>query len=236
MRQTATWNLCGDTYISHLVKSFSTLTDAERFLSGDNSATRGSGTSPTYKFYAVRNGRIPGIYTDWPSAQAQITGWMKPKYKCFSTRAEAQRFLGEAGRFTEDNEPSHMSYPTLDGTDVDYSEPYPKKPKRGLGAANSAGKLTKHFVEEYNPEHYEAGMGPLPPGAQDGFDPNILLDPKTGNVVYKTQAQKSATKLQAIRPTSDSVLRVFTDGSSLRNGQQGAFAGVGVYFGPNDQR
>ena len=61
------------------------------------------------KFYAVRSGRVPGIYTDWPSAQKQIVGWMKPKHKCFSTRAEAQRFLGEvdtgtSGESTEDSE------------------------------------------------------------------------------------------------------------------------------------
>ena len=31
-----------------------------------------------------------------------------------------------------------------------------------------------------------------------------------------------------------SILRIYTDGSSLRNGQAGARAGVGVYFGPQD--
>ena len=91
------------------------------------------------------------------------------------------------------------------------------------------------LVEE-SADNFEPGLGPLPPGAQDGFDPDILLDPKTGNVVYKSKAQKDATKLQAIGPTTDSMLRVFTDGSSLKNGQDGALAGVGVYFGPADNR
>ncbi|KAK5143037.1 hypothetical protein LTR04_002031 [Oleoguttula sp. CCFEE 6159] len=32
------------------------------------------------------------------------------------------------------------------------------------------------------------------------------------------------------------MLRIYTDGSSLGNGQRGAVAGVGVYFGPKDSR
>jgi ribonuclease HI len=64
-----------------------------------------------------------------------------------------------------------------------------------------------------------AGEGPLPPGAEDGFDPNVLLDPSTGKLVYKTVAKKAATKTQA-----------------AGNGTKLASAGVGVYFGPGDSR
>ena len=103
-------------------------------------------------------------------------------------------------------------------------------------AVNGTGKVAKPAAEEYDPELYEAGTGPLPPGAFDGFDPNILLDPRTGEIVYKTPAQKNATKLQAIAPSPDSMLRVHTDGSSLGNGKIGALSGVGVYFGPMDER
>jgi ribonuclease HI len=81
---------------------------------------------------------------------------------------------------------------------------------------------------------YAAGTGPLPPGAEDGFDPNVLLDPKTGKVVYKTQDQRTATKTNP--PGPPGMLRIYTDGSSLRNGTSFASAGVGVYFGPGDSR
>lgn len=103
-------------------------------------------------------------------------------------------------------------------------------------AVNGTGKVAKPAAEEYNPEIYEAGTGPLPPGAIDGFDPNILLNPRTGEVVYKTPTQKLATKLQAVAPSPESMLRVHTDGSSLGNGKVGALSGVGVYFGPMDER
>jgi ribonuclease HI len=81
---------------------------------------------------------------------------------------------------------------------------------------------------------FAPGDGPLPQGAEDGFDPNVLLDPATGKVVYKTTTQRAATKTQSTGIPG--MLRIYTDGSSLRNGTPLASAGVGVYFGPDDQR
>ena len=190
-----------------IVKSFPTLTDAEKFLNGEDPSPS-SGSKQTYKFYAVRSGRVPGIYTDWPTAQKQITGWSKPAHKCFSTRAEAQRFLEGDG--ANDDLIAQL-------------ESAAKKSKKG-----GKGKEAPDFT-------YEPGVG-LPVGAEDGFDPNILLQAGTGNVIIKGRAQKAATKLHSTGPVAGGMTRVYTDGSSLGNGKQGAFAGVGVYFGPADQR
>jgi hypothetical protein len=72
------------------------------------------------------------------------------------------------------------------------------------------------------------------PVAEDGFDPNVLLDPATGKVVYKTHEQKTATKTRPTGPPG--MLRIYTDGSALKNGRDSAAAGVGVFFGPGDTR
>ncbi len=45
------------------------------------------------KFYAIAAGRKPGIYTNWPAAQAQVMGFAGAKYKGFATRAEAEAWL-----------------------------------------------------------------------------------------------------------------------------------------------
>ncbi|EFW22435.1 ribonuclease H [Coccidioides posadasii str. Silveira] len=95
----------------------------------------------------------------------------------------------------------------------------------------TAEPLKDEFGNEYPP-----GTGPLPPGAEDGFDPNILLDPSTGRLVYKTPEQKAATKLQAKPVPPPNMLKIYTDGSSLGNGKAVSKAGVGVYFGPGDER
>jgi ribonuclease HI len=94
--------------------------------------------------------------------------------------------------------------------------------------------LTDEIPKDEQGNILEPGTGPLPPGAQDGFDPNVLLDPATGKVVYKTKEQKSATKTRSIGPPG--MLRIYTDGSALKNGRDTAAAGVGVFFGPGDTR
>ncbi len=223
---------------SMLVKSFSTLTDAERFVAGENPAQSASnGSSPPTKFYAVKNGRVPGIYLDWPSAQEQITGWQKPRHRCFMTRSEAQRFLdedeGKAGEgsptIEAENGLSAMYNVSEAPPELDIQPPAQKKAKKNFNG-------TKLAAPEYNEVDYEPGTGPMPPDAEDGFDPNIMLDPYTGNLVYKTPEQRQAIKPRPSGVSQTEPIRIHTDGSSLGNGKAGAFAGVGVYFGPGDKR
>ena len=102
--------------------------------------------------------------------------------------------------------------------------------------ATHGSKGVKVDEPAYFETDYEPGTGPLPPGAEDGFDPNIILDPISGNVVYKTQEQRQATKIAPVGSSQLGPIIVYTDGSSLGNGKTGAFAGVGVYFGPGDKR
>ncbi len=45
------------------------------------------------KFYAVRNGRTPGVYTTWSSCEVQVKGFPEARYKAFATKEEANAFL-----------------------------------------------------------------------------------------------------------------------------------------------
>jgi ribonuclease HI len=89
--------------------------------------------------------------------------------------------------------------------------------------------------KDANGNIFEPGTGPLPPGAEDGFDPNVKLN-EAGQVVNKPEAEKGKTKIMPKERDPPGMLRIYTDGSSLRNGQAGARAGVGVFFGPRDPR
>lgn len=103
------------------------------------------------------------------------------------------------------------------------------------GAAAPAGLILNDKLRDSQGNIYEPGTGPLPPGAEDGFDPNIKLD-INGNLVHKTEAEKT-TKKKIPKPLPPpGMLTIYTDGSSLRNGAAGARAGVGVYFGPGDSK
>lgn len=45
------------------------------------------------KYYAVKAGRICGIYENWEDAKEQINGFSGAVYKGFSTREEAQEYI-----------------------------------------------------------------------------------------------------------------------------------------------
>lgn len=47
------------------------------------------------KFYAVRRGRAPGIYTSWDECKKLVDGYPGAVYKSFKTMEEAQSFIGE---------------------------------------------------------------------------------------------------------------------------------------------
>ena len=45
------------------------------------------------KFYAVRNGRIPGVYTSWEACREQVYAFPGAVYKSFPGRLEAEAFV-----------------------------------------------------------------------------------------------------------------------------------------------
>lgn len=177
------------------------------------------------KFYAVASGHRPGIYTDWPSAQKQITGWTKPKHKSFSTRAEAEQYLRNT-QAEKDTSPTTAS--ASDGSEL-LSEVAPLSKR----AKTSEGFTSINGIAEDLPE---PGTDPLPPGAEDGFDDRILIDPSTGRVRWKKPAELAATKPQARVDNNNDILYIYTDGACRANGRRSAVAGVGVFFGDDDPR
>lgn len=156
-------------------------------------------------------GHKPGIYTDWPSAHAQIKGASKPRFKAFATRVEAESFM--KGETTPSKAPSRK--------------------KRKLSATEQEN--TEYGDEEVQ-DLFPPGTGPLRAAAEDGFDDRIILDAEKGKVEYKTEQQRRATKMHAIGPADDAVLEICTDGSTLSNGTALASAGIGIYFGKADPR
>lgn len=46
------------------------------------------------KYYAVKNGKRPGIYNTWEECKAQVHGYPSAKYKKFNTEVEALEFMG----------------------------------------------------------------------------------------------------------------------------------------------
>lgn len=57
------------------------------------------------KYYAVKEGRVPGIYTNWDECQKQIKGYSNAKYKSFEEYDDAYEYLSnEVGNTSNNNE------------------------------------------------------------------------------------------------------------------------------------
>jgi len=207
--------------LTSAVKAFQSLHEAQAFVDGKQLTQPSARQSGEQKFYAVQNGKVPGVYTDWPSAQAQISGIRNPRHKKFSTRADAEAFVA-AGRKTSSYEP--------------HADLTPEEEIRRIIVQNSAPGLVMNSIyapKDKEGKDMEPGRGPLPPGAEDGFDPNLKLGPD-GTIIRKTETEKARTKMMSKEKEFPGMLRIYTDGSSLNNGKAGARAGVGVFFGPQD--
>ena len=44
-------------------------------------------------YYAVKVGKVPGIYRDWPTCQQQVKGFSKAIFQKFNTQKEAEAFI-----------------------------------------------------------------------------------------------------------------------------------------------
>ena len=51
------------------------------------------------KYYAVKNGRKTGIFTDWETCRAQVEGFSGAEYKSFAEKELAEAYL--SGRTAE---------------------------------------------------------------------------------------------------------------------------------------
>lgn len=69
------------------------------------------------KFYAIAVGRKPGIYEDWPSAQAQVQGYPGAIFKGFLSRSEANDWLAKPpGRSSPGGKKSGNTPPAREDT------------------------------------------------------------------------------------------------------------------------
>lgn len=74
------------------------------------------------KFYAVRKGITPGIYTDWDTCKSMVDGFSGAEYKSFKTRGEAEAYLGNAGDVMQED--TSVAYAFVDGSYNPVTEVY----------------------------------------------------------------------------------------------------------------
>jgi ribonuclease HI len=92
------------------------------------------------QYYAVRNGREPGIYRTWEECKAQVDGYAKAQYKGFTSLEEAEAYLG----YVKTVKPSAIKPSTNkpSGAKPSDAKPFnpPDAPKKKRGTGRSEGE------------------------------------------------------------------------------------------------
>ncbi|WP_339021299.1 ribonuclease H family protein [Spiroplasma endosymbiont of Atherix ibis] len=68
------------------------------------------------KYYAVKKGKTPGIYSSWKECEEQIKGFSGQEYKSFLTEEEAQKYLDFNKEVTEIDESNFVLVAYTDGS------------------------------------------------------------------------------------------------------------------------
>lgn len=113
------------------------------------------------KWYAIKRGRKPGIYTTWPEAEAQVKGYSGAIYKGFATEEAARQWMAE--EVTGTRPPKKGG--TKAGTSAKKKPVPPPAGDHGLviytdgGALNNPGPGGYGVVLAYNDEREEISGG-----------------------------------------------------------------------------
>lgn len=94
------------------------------------------------KYYAVKNGKTPGVYLTWDDCKAQVSGFSGAIYKSFPTMEEAKSFVAGATSNASNTK-------TLKPTSVEEEDTFDEKPAEGEAIAYVDGSYnvdTKEYA------------------------------------------------------------------------------------------
>lgn len=196
-------------------KSFSNIEDATLFMSGQDPSLDPRSSSFTAKFYGVRSGKVPGVYTDWEEAEKQIKGVTKPKVKSFSTIEEAQAFVAD-GVSSPDTIPKKKRPPEMAAEEALQTTLPPNPTQQDLPIAKRRKNTSEPMLDQE-----DTSNDPTPTRPRSPLEAGLGVKPSTPRAWMKNKS---------------GILKIYTDGSALGNGKGTAQAGVGVWFGDQDTR
>ncbi len=102
------------------------------------------------KFYAVRKGLRKGIYENWQECQAVIDGYSNAEYKSFSTREEAEQYMGVNCCINEGEMPAVSETKVIAYVDGSYEDKL-KKYSFGCIILTPSGEIIKESGNGNNP-------------------------------------------------------------------------------------
>ncbi|XP_066271698.1 ribonuclease H1-like [Branchiostoma lanceolatum] len=185
--------------------------------------------SGSQAFYAVRNGRNPGVYRTWDECQNQVNKFSNAKFKKFKTQEEAWQFVSASP-------PSTSTYRHAPGP-----SPSSYTARRSGYQASPSTQRPSPSSYTSRPSGYQAR--PSPYMRKRSLSPAASVQAAAINIEH--QSAKRTKLLDSNFNTRESISGftyqdgaavVYTDGCCTDNGFHGARAGIGVYWGPGHER
>ncbi|PVH82935.1 ribonuclease-like protein H [Cadophora sp. DSE1049] len=184
------------------------------------------------KFYAVRAGRMPGVYMTWKECQDHTVGFGGAVYKKFLTKQEADDFVAGKSKSKPGEE---KFYAVAVGHKPGVYTEWPEAQMQIQGAEKPK---YKKFETRKEAEEFVKSGGKMPKKAEATNGTKTSREKKVEQAEDEEDDEPSAkrSKMSAGVEKKTKWLRIYTDGSALGNGKTGAVAGVGVFFGVGDKR
>lgn len=138
------------------------------------------------KIYAVKVGRIPGLYTTWPQASSQVTGFSGAVFKSFSTKLEAMAYLYDGNIPPEEEALAKESFIARTAREKKGLPPIiPTRPENP--ESNNSATKTDEIKSKYYSHTYGDMSLPVVQCAKNEYvriDRKILNTPDDFTVIY----------------------------------------------------
>lgn len=190
------------------------------------------------KYYAVRTGKKPGVYMSWGDCQEQTTGFKGASCMYFPcSRICCIPFTDYVFAIIV------KSFPSKQDAEDFVSGKVTSGPQKWYGVAVGHVPGVYNNWDEARIQVQHGAKLPKYMGFATKAEAQAFVDSggKVPEVAKKVKAVKeteepSAKKVKTGTDSKKKPVKVWTDGSALGNGKVGSAAGVGVYFGENDER
>ncbi|RKF65763.1 Ribonuclease H [Golovinomyces cichoracearum] len=195
---------------------------------------RRSNETRASKFYAVKAGAKPGIYGTWEECQEQIVGFKGACFKAFSNHKDAQDFVaGNTVKKKSESRKAERFYGVAaghrPGVYTDWAE-------ASLQIKDVKRPKFKKFLTREEAEYFVFTNGEELQHISGEEEQEEKDLPTEADELISNKRRKTGALLDRSKESEENFIKVYTDGSSRRNGRLGARAGVGVFFGTNDPR
>lgn len=181
-------------------------------------------------FYAVAQGHLPGIYTDWSICKKQVDNYSNSLYKKFNNLIDAELYY-KNNKVKPENIIKKEKPHTIDSffkiKNTDNNTPLFNKFFK-----NILNEIPTTEISTENPKILEKIE--TVKQYKSIFTENISK--KCVDIVTSDKNFLFANPIKNTTTIESTCIVVYTDGSCINNGKKNARAGIGIYFGENDIR